>query len=213
MKTQTLSALATILAVSCALGGCASSPAAPPDAPPPARTQEPAVEAAAPLRERVIGADVDLDAEAREAAEVLANAQAFGGDAVGYAGQPTPEVAALRRLLERDDAAKAMELVIERGTLPAQLLALAGLYEADPKSFARHIETYRAMSHPVPVLHGGCANGHDDVPVSEIVSKPGAMQRSGPSETLAQWVAKNPHTRDLVLDLEGGGYPLVLIGN
>jgi hypothetical protein len=187
--------------------GCGSAPPAPaprPKAPITARTPTP--------EDIAIPATLELSQNGREAVQTLGRAEAFGGSAVGYSGVPVPEVAALRTLLSEKRAAEALLLVIERGSLPGQLMALSGLYYADHASFASSLTRYRAMTTPVRVLHDGCIRGEDLVPIAELIEADGAMRLLGPSDTLAAWAQRNPGVTRVVYDIAGGSYPLVLRG-
>ncbi|MBW2456765.1 MAG: hypothetical protein JRI68_19770 [Deltaproteobacteria bacterium] len=153
-----------------------------------------------------------LNDDARRALQTLANATAFGGEAVGYAGQPVAAVAALRRLLTEPQGAAALQLVVDQGTRAGQLLALSGLYYADHRAFEQLLVRYRSATDSVPVHLGGCFIGFDEQPVATLISAPGAMQLAGPHETLAQWTHRHPTRTELVYDIEGGGWPMALAG-
>lgn len=209
-----LSAAALLLAAASA--ACTASPSAPrgpasveAKAPPPVASSEVAVASVVvPLP-----ADLALDADAQAAVQTLANADAFGGEAVGYSGEPVPAVAALRQLLARADANRVLQLVVEHGTLAGQLLALCGLYRVDPVAFQTEVAAYRGMATPVRVNLGGCGEEIQIMPVSTLVEAPGAMQLAHPKESLADWSRRHPGNHSLVLDLLGGGYPLVIVGS
>lgn len=157
--------------------------------------------------------ELGLDAEDVASVQTLANADAFRGEAVGFSGEPTAEVAALRRLARHREASRVFVLVVERGTLSAQLFALAGLYVVDPPRFQEKLASYRTLGTPVKVLHGGCDAGFDEVAVRNLLEVKGAMQLDRPDETIEQWVRRNPGNRQLVVDLVGGGLSLVLLSS
>jgi hypothetical protein len=92
------------------------------------------------------------------------------------------------------------------------MLALSGMYYADPASFEARLASYRAMDAEVPVYLGGCFVGFKQHRVRELLSAPGAMQLLGPHDSLQGWVNRNPGKKHLVFDIEGGGYPMVLAG-
>jgi hypothetical protein len=207
-------ALPIVLSIALTAGCASQSPQRPVDKPNPAssaQTQDDVAAAANPVAVP-IPVSLGLTVAAREAVQTLANAPAFGGEAVGYAGQPVAAVAALRALLAEPQAAAALTLVLEHGTLPAQLLALSGMYYADQAMFRERLESYRAVDESVPVYLGGCFVGFEQQPVSALLQAPGAVQMRGPSESWQQWAKRNPGSKTLVFDIEGGGYPMSLAG-
>jgi len=203
-----------ILLCAALTAGCAARGGAPPpplDKPTPPVTATDSAPAATPIVVP-IPASLGLSSELRDAVQTLANAPAFGGEAVGYAGQPVEAVAALRLLLADPNAAAALAVVLEHGTLPAQLLALSGMYYADQATFRERLASYRAVSASVPVYLGGGFMGFKQQPVSKLLSAPGAVQMRGPEESWQQWAERNPGRVELVFDIEGGGYPMSLAG-
>ena len=173
------------------------APAAPPEPP-----RSPAAD------DLPIPATLALTNEGREAVQVLGRAAVFGGAAVGYGGTPVAEVRALRTLLREDRAADALAVVLEHGTLPAQLMALSGLYFADHASFEAHLSRYRAMPAAVRYRHDGCMANEELVAVRDLVTRPGAIQLEGPHDSFAGWAKRNPGVgRTIVMDIAGGGYP------
>jgi hypothetical protein len=199
-----------LLLVSC-LAACARTPSPPPRATaPPAKT-----EGAAPVLRRVLPVPpaIVASADAREAVQVLGNAEAFGGAAKGYSGLPVPAVFALRTILAEESAAELLAVVLEHGTTPAQLMALSGLYYADHAAFERALPRFASSNEEVRVLEDGCGEDETKVRVRDLVRRDGAMRMHGPDETLAQWVQRNPNTSSLTYDIAGGGYPMALRGD
>src|SRR5262245_56408851 len=170
-----------------ALGGCHHQVAAPHATP--ARSA-PTVASRPPppeIPELTIPSDLELSPKGREAIQILARAERFGGAAVGYAGSPVPEVAALRALVSAKNAARARLLVVDQGTLPAQLMARCGLYYADHAEFAQRLSSYRSRTELVSVRSDGCIDAKQNMSVRDLVSQPGAIKLSGPLDTLSDW--------------------------
>ncbi len=193
------------------VAACAQTPSPPPRATaPPAKT-----EGAAPVIRRVLPVPpaIVASADAREAVQVLGNAEAFGGAAKGYSGLPVPAVYALRTILAEKSAAELLAVVLEHGTTPAQLMALSGLYYADHAAFEQALPRFASSMEEVRVLEDGCGEDETKVRVRDLVRREGAMRMHGPDETLAQWVQRNPNTSSLTYDIVGGGYPMALRGD
>lgn len=211
-----------LLILACTLGAstaCAprdarpSPSAAPAPSPSPAPAPAATVDYADPLP---LPPDLDLTPPGRQAIQVLGHAQAFGGHAVGYSGEPLPEVVALRALLAEPHAAQALAVVMDHGTLPAQLMALSGLYYADHAEFARRLDRYKATTTPVPLAREGCSlDPREPLPASEIVQADGAVRFQGPHDTLTAWVRRNrvPDGTPFKRDIAGGGWPNELYGH
>lgn len=123
----------------------------------------------------VIDVPATFSADERAAVQTLGNATEFGGASVGYVGTPVPEVEALRTLLATPHATEAFEIVIDHGTLPAQLMALSALWVADRTAFDAHLPPYLDLETPVTVLEDGCSFERQNVPASSLVrlSHPG----------------------------------------
>ena len=154
---------------------------------------------------------VELTDAVADAVRTLANASAFGGEAVGYSGAPNAEVAALRTIVADSKAQVALQLVIEHGTLPAQLMAVSGLYYIDPDGHGDRVERYSAMTETVPMVTGGCMSGTRPVAVAKLVRAPGAIRLKGPTESFQQWAGRYANG-PITLDIAGGGYPSTLTG-
>jgi hypothetical protein len=160
--------------------------------------------------------DLILTERGRNAIQVLGHAPAFGGHAVGYGGDPLPEVVALRALLAEAHSTEALVVVLDHGTLPAQLMALSGLYFADPILFRKRIDAYEKITTMVPRAQEGCdGNPPPSQPANVIVRTPGAIQYQGPHDTLAGYIERNriplPSTSPPD-DIAGGGWPHTLYG-
>ncbi len=155
--------------------------------------------------------DLALSQTVANAVQTLANAPAFGGEAVGYSGAPNAEVASLRSILADSNAAAALQLVIEHGTLPAQLMAVSGLYYIDPDGHGDRVQRYSAMTDTVPMVTGGCMSGTRPVAVAKLVRAPGAIRLKGPTESFQQWAGRYANG-PITLDIAGGGYPSTLTG-
>ena len=171
----------------------------------------------APKKKKVVGtlpvpADLSLSPAGRKAIQTLGKADAFGGWAVGYGGQPVPAVAALRTLLAEPEAARALRVVIAHGTLEGQLMAVSGLYFADPAGFEAALAPYRSMTEPVNIRYNGCIVGHESVTVSEVVEKPNSMKMLGPSDSMEDWSKRNPNQFSVHYDIANGSYPFQLRG-
>jgi hypothetical protein len=165
-----------------------------------------------PLLVLPIPETLELTKQGRAAVQTLGNAPAFGGWAVGYGGQPLPTVAALRTLLAEKNAADALHVIIDHGTLAAQLMAVSGLYFADHARFEQRLAPYRLMQTTVPVRPNGCLGQSEQVAVAELVQATGAMAYLGPNDTLAAWVDRNPGSTSLIFDIAAGSYPHGLRG-
>ena len=182
--------------------GCGSAPAPrPPVASPVPR---------APVPDVPIPEDLVLTPQGREAVQTLGKAEAFGGLHVGYAGTPAAPVGALRTLIAEANAAGALTVVLDHGSIAGQLMALSGLYFVDPARFAERVEAYRTMTTPVRVLQDGCIQGGDPFPASTLVEDTRAIRLDGPRDTLAAWRHRNPGATELHVDIVGGGYPALL---
>ena len=197
------------LILSCIAGCTTSSSPRPTSTTPMSKTHGPP-----PVLRRVlpIPPTIVASAEAREAVQVLGNAEAFGGAAKGYSGLPVPAVHGLRTILAAQSAAELLAVVLEHGTMPAQLMALSGLYYADPAAFARAVPRYASSNEEVRVLEDGCGEEETKARVRDLVRREGAMQMSGPSETFPEWAKRNPDASTLIYDIVGGGYPMSLRG-
>lgn len=163
---------------------------------------------AAPVAEADVKA-LGLSPDGERALRTLLTSPHFGGWAVGAAGSPTPPVVALRTLSKEKEAARALSFVLGHGTLAGQLMALAGLFDADPPTFKRELARYRAMTGEVRLMTSGCDPGGDLVSVAEVLDKKGAAQLTGPDDDLGKWSQRNPKV-PLELDLAGGGYTVVM---
>jgi hypothetical protein len=138
----------------------------------------------------------------------LAGEKTFGGWAVGAAGSPTPGVRALRDLSKEKNAAVAFELLLDRATMAGQLMALAGLFDADPAAFAAALPRYRGARGEVDLMESGCG-GPIPTEVATIVESPKAMRLQGPDDNLQKWSQRNPKT-PIEFDIAGGGYTAVM---
>jgi hypothetical protein len=210
--TKTFALLALLFSIGCHHPHAASSPL-PAPAPVPKPIPLPVTTYDKPLP---VPADLILTERGRNAIQVLGHAEAFGGHAVGYSGSPLPEVVALRALLAEAHSSEALVVVLDHGTLPAQLMALSGLYFADPVLFRKRIDAYEKITAMVPRAQEGCdGEPPPSVPANLIVRTPGAIQYQGPHDTLAGWIARNhiplPSTSPPD-DIAGGGWPHTLYG-
>ncbi len=161
----------------------------------------------APTASRLTDADVralGLSPAGETALKQLADTSTFGGWAVGYAGTPTPQVSALRKVWEEKNAAKALALVLDKGTDAGQLMALAGLFDADPAAFAAALPRYRGRPGVVKFLDSGCM-GPMDAKLADVVEKPNAVRIQGPKDSLLDWSTRNKN-QPIELDIAGGGY-------
>ena len=192
--------------------GCDPAPAAPDPAPSPVttnpvRSSSPTPSTTPPIP---IPPSLSLSGAERDALQQLARAPHFGGWAVGVAGTPTKPVAAWRVLLASPRATEAFALVLEHGTLAGQLMALAGLYQADPERFRRELPRYRQRREKVRVMTSGCAPGGDPVIAADLVESPKAVRLEGPDDTLSAWSQRNPTSTLDGFDIVGGGYSAVM---
>lgn len=204
----------TLAVLGTALSACASPQRTPaPSAEPVTFSAAPvAATPAPPAKTLPVPDTLALTQEARDAVQTLGNAAEFGGWAVGYGGEPLPPVRALRTLLSEPQAADALDVVIEHGTLAGQLMAVSGMYFADHARFEQRLASYRTMRATVPVRANGCLVHAEPTIVAELVQAPGSMAYLGPSDTLEAWSKRNPGTRTLVFDIAGGSYPHELRG-
>jgi len=163
-----------------------------------------------------VPADLVLTERGRQAIQVLGHATAFGGHAVGYGGDPLPEVVALRVLIGEAHSSEALSIVLDHGTLPGQLMALTGLYFADPAKFRARIDSFEKITTMVPRAQEGCdGEPPESQPANVIVRTPGAMQYQGPHDTFAGYVERNRVRDGSTLppsDIAGGGWPHTLYG-
>jgi len=161
---------------------------------------------------RTAAADVDqkaiaglaLSREGTAAVRTLLDTEVFGGWAVGFAAAPTPDVRALRTILKERNATAALQLIRSHATLAGQLMALAGLYDADPVAFRAALPTYLASKQAVHVWETGCMRSPDRA-VADLVRSKDAVQTGGPGKPLPRWTPRRPGDW-MVLDLAGGGY-------
>ncbi len=160
----------------------------------------------APLSDAELHA-VGLSTDGESAAKTLAALDTFGGWAVGMAAKPTAGVLAFRTLSREKTAGAALKLLADRATLAGQLMALAGLFDADRAAFDAALPRYRGRTEHVDVMESGCSGPTSEV-VATIVEKPDAV-RLQPKETVADWSAKNP-TKPIAFDIAGGGYTAVM---
>ena len=100
-------------------------------------------------------------------------------------------------------------MVFTHGTPEGRLMALAGLFDADPPSFAAALAEARKMKGEVALMTSGCAPGGDMTPIAAIVDDPQAARLTGPDDDLAKWAARNP-SASLAFDIAGGGYTAVM---
>ena len=181
-------------------------PATPLPAPPDTAPQPTASTSA---RSVPIPETLKLSAAAGEAVQTLANSPHFGGWAVGVAGTPTHPVRAWRVLIGEQHAAEALALVLKHGTMAGQLMALAGLYLTDRPRFDREVARYKALDEKVSLMTSGCSAGGDPTRVRDIVETAGAVQLSGPDDSLIEWGKHNPD-KAVKFDIIGGGYAAVM---
>lgn len=196
------------------LVSCLAACGGPPPARPSPTTPPPKTHGTAPVLRRALPIPPGIAAsdEARDAVQVLGNAEAFGGAAKGYGGLPVPPVFALRTILAEERAADLLEVVLEHGTTPAQLMALSGLYFADHAAFERAVPRFASSDEEVRVLEDGCLERVTKARVRDLVRREGAMQMNGPNDTFAEWLKRNPGASPVAYDIVGGGYPMNLRG-
>lgn len=163
---------------------------------------------AAPLDDAAVKA-LSLTPQGEAGVRTLAAAPHFGGWAVGAAGSPTAPVTALRDVVKEKNAVKALELVLDKGTLDGRAMALAGLWDLDPPAFKRGLERLKAESGSIRLMTSGCAPGGDPVALATVLERPDAVRLEGPKDDLSAWSARNPK-KPIELDLVGGGYTAVM---
>ena len=208
---KALSLVAGALVAASALSGCHTAPEsrAPvltPSSPSP-KTSE-----ARPQIDLPTAKLTPFSSRTQSAIRLLASTREFGGSAVGVAGLPTPQVVALRELIAAPHAKEALEVVLEHGTVEAQLMALSGLFYADPVGQRERVERFAASEATAAVRHGGCMVGTRDVLVATLVRASGAVRLNGPEDTIYEWGKRQPKGTSIVLDIAGGGYPSMLRG-
>ena len=85
-----------------------------------------------------------------EAFRVLLEAQSFGGGQPAELGRHSEEEKAWSLLLARPDAAQVFTDLLERGSFPGQLYALAALYQVAPEAYERAM--VRFADHETEIL-------------------------------------------------------------
>lgn len=150
-----------------------------------------------------------LSPDGESALRVLAGAPHFGGWAVGAAGSPTPVVEALRTIVKEKSAVKALELVLDKGTLDGRVMALAGLWDLDQDAFKRGLAKVKDTKGSVRLMTSGCAPGGDPVPLATVLERSDAVRLEGPKDDLSAWSTRNPK-KPIELDVVGGGYTAVM---
>lgn len=146
-----------------------------------------------------------LTPEGEASLRTLVAASHFGGWAVGAAGSPTPVVVALRAIVKEKAAVKALELVLDKGTLDGRVMALAGLWDLDQEAFKRGLAKLKDTQGSVRLMTSGCAPGGDPVLLATVLERSDAVRLEGPKDDLSAWSTRNPK-KPIELDVVGGGY-------
>jgi hypothetical protein len=142
-----------------------------------------------------------------EAIAILETTDTFADTHVGFAGEPSSEACAFATLIREPDAAALFKDLLLKAQAAGQLYALSGLYSADPAAFREAIEPYRGRTELVGTF-SGCIRAAK--PVGEVVeqSGPRVVRLASSSESIQDWLARNPDARrGFFMDILGGGYP------
>jgi hypothetical protein len=100
--------------------------------------------------------------------QVLVNTQVYAPGAVSYEGRTPGEVLALGRLMKDPHALDGLLTILDQGTLPAQLLALNGLYLLGYEGFDLLALQFEGL-HTLVKAQRGCLGFSQ--PFSELLSQ------------------------------------------
>src|SRR5688572_19082209 len=78
-----------------------------------------------------VDSPVELSPTGKKAFDILISARRFEDTYVGYGGELSKLVAAYREILKEPKKVEALKFLLEKGSKPGQLYALAGLYDSD----------------------------------------------------------------------------------
>lgn len=170
-----------------------------------ASESEPPVEAAT-----LVPDDPDslgLDAETRQAFQILLTTERFTDAAIGYAGITPLEVRAWRRLIDQPRAAQLFATLLDHARLGGRLYALCGLFYTDPARFEREVDALAGSKATVEFM-SGCEIDPEQ-PVAELVRAGGdhVVRLDSRDQTTKAWIAAHGVTTPYTLDIAGGGYP------
>jgi hypothetical protein len=146
-------------------------------------------------------------ARQKEALAYLIRTETFEMPLVGFGAVPSTGALAMRIVARSPAADAAFEELLRKGRLAGQLYALCGLRRTDPHLFRRAIERYVHSAAEVPYF-SGCVLGGEQV--GEIARAPGAIQL-GSHESYQEWIARRDPTKNVIIDISGGGYTLMFL--
>ena len=92
----------------------------------------------------------------KKAYKTLLKARMFSLDRVGIAGQTPETVEAFRFLLADPLGPQSFKQLLEEGSLPGQVYALAGIYLTDPPSFHEAAARFEDNAQMLETAFGGC---------------------------------------------------------
>jgi hypothetical protein len=104
----------------------------------------------------------------------LVAVDAFYGNYIGIAGQPSPTYDVLSSLVRRKGGLKWVRRLIEKGTMPGQMYGLCGLYLLDKQAFAHAAISY-AGQHTTIRVADSCFVW-ESVDVSEFLFPPATLR-------------------------------------
>lgn len=138
----------------------------------------------------------------QEALQTLLTAEVFEDVRVGYAGQLSTNVRALRVLYASPEAKTLLVKLGQEGSTVGQLYAAIGLHDLDKAAAAQVRQVLRGKSEQHVLSQMGCLGG--GFKVGELLERqePDAV-RLQPGQSLEDWFKAHKSGR---LDIAGGGY-------